>query len=63
MSFETLDFNLSEDDKKKALLKGLGKGTREAALERKSDGFERKTRVHESKKKYKRNEKHKERDL
>lgn len=59
MSFENPSFNISEEDKEKALLKGLGKGAREASLERKPDGFERKTKVHETKKKYKRQEKHK----
>ena len=49
---------LTPEEQNELLAKGLGAGAREAAHERKPHGFERTHKVHQNKKKYKRQEKH-----
>lgn len=58
---ENLSFNLSDEDKKKVLLKGLKKGGREKDLETGSGAFGIKGGAHKNKKKYSRKDKHKNR--
>lgn len=56
---EKIFFNLSEEEKKKALAKGLKKGSRESDIETGAGAFTVKGGPHKNKKKYSRKEKHK----
>lgn len=59
---EKFSFYLSDEEKKKALLKGLKKGGREKDLESGSGAFSIKGGAHENKKRYSRKDKHKNRE-
>ena len=56
---ENFSFNLSEEEKQKALVKGLKKGAREKEIEEGGGPHDIKGGPHKSKKKYSRKKKHK----
>ena len=59
---ENFSFNLSEEQKKEALLKGLKKGSRESEIEGGPSAHQLKGGAYKNKKKYNRKNKHKKRD-